>query len=273
MKVSNHRLIMDDGEPVTFTRSPNQSRQIDPEYLVIHYTAGRSAAGSISWLTNPNAKASAHLVIGQDGEITQLVAFNRKAWHAGESRWAGRSGVNNFSIGIELDNPGHLKRQGDGWTNKWNDPVDAGNVVEAAHKNGGSVRGWHAYSGDQLEAVMNVAACLVNHYQLQGIVGHDDIAPNRKIDPGPAFPMESIRSSVMGRMEDAPEIMATSTALNVRSGPGVDFDKLSFSPLAQGTRLEIIGEQGVWRQVDVLDSIDGDTHRTGWVHGHYLARA
>ena len=75
----------------------------------------------------------------------------------------------------------------------------------------------------------------------------------------------------MGRMVDEPDVLATTTVVNIRSGPGVDFDKLTFGPLPAGTRLEIIGEEGVWRHVDLLDSIDGDTHRNGWVHGHYLA--
>ncbi|ETW95662.1 MAG: hypothetical protein ETSY1_29680 [Candidatus Entotheonella factor] len=76
MQVRNHRLHDGDGNPVAFKRSPNQSSGvIVPEYLVIHYTAGSSAAGAISWLTNPKAKASAHLVISRSGEITQLVAL------------------------------------------------------------------------------------------------------------------------------------------------------------------------------------------------------
>ncbi len=115
MKVLNHRLHKDEGTPYDFVRSPNQSDPIEPEYLIMHYTAGRNAQSSINWLVNPQARASAHVVIGADGEITQLVAFNRKAWHAGSSQWAGRIGVNNFSIGIELDNPGALTRRSSGW--------------------------------------------------------------------------------------------------------------------------------------------------------------
>jgi N-acetylmuramoyl-L-alanine amidase len=270
MKIVNHRLVGEDGTNIEFKRSPNQSGEITPEYLVIHYTAGRSAASSINWLLDPLAKASAHLLISRDGSITQLVAFNRKAWHAGVSRWAGRDGLNGFSLGIELDNSGKLERRGGGWSTTWGDAVDACNVIEAAHKNGGSVRGWHAYTGEQLEVLRAVAACLVNRYKLKDVIGHDDIAPSRKSDPGPAFPMHSIRSAVMGRGEEVPEIYRTAAVLNIRSGPGVEHGKLEFGPLPAGTRLEVIAQRGMWRQVDVLDEINGDTHRTGWVHAHYI---
>ena len=108
MKIDNHRLIADNGQPVRYVETPNHGGVMTPEYLVMHYTAGSSAESAVAWLCNPEAKASAHLVIGRDGSITQLAAFNRSAWHAGQSRWAGRNSLNAFSIGIELDNAGKL---------------------------------------------------------------------------------------------------------------------------------------------------------------------
>lgn len=183
--------------------------------------------------------------MGRDGEITQLVAFNRKAWHAGTSRWAGRNGVNAFSIGIELDNPGKLKQQVNGWTSAWGDPVEPINVFESAHKNGGAVCGWHTYSGKQLEVLRHVTACLVNHYGLTDVIGHDDVAPDRKSDPGPAFPMESLQSAVLGREQEQAEIFNTSAVVNIRNGPGVENDKLAFGPLAAGTQVEVIAQSGV----------------------------
>lgn len=270
MKIRNHRLCKSDGTPYTFRRSPNQGGVIKPEYLVMHYTAGRSAQSSINWLVNPDAEASAHLVIGADGEITQLVAFNRRAWHAGRSQWAGRTGLNAFSIGIELDNPGMLTRRGGGWFTVWGDPVDDSDVAEAVHKNGGELRGWHAYRADQLEAAIEAAGLLVRRYGLKGVLGHEDIAPARKIDPGPAFPMDSFRSRVMGREADEPEVFETIVALNIRRGPGAWHEKLSFSPLAAGTRLEVLTQQGAWHLVDVLDPVQDENDVHGWVHGKFI---
>jgi N-acetylmuramoyl-L-alanine amidase len=202
MKIKNHRLCKDDGTQCDFLRSPNQGGPIKPDYLVMHYTAGRNAKSSINWLVNSQARASAHLVISAEGHPTQLVPFNRAAWHAGASRWAGRVGVNSFSIGIELDNPGMLTRRAGSWFTTWGDPVDEENVIEAVHKNGGELRGWHAYSGTQLDAALGIASLLVNHYGLKDVVGHEDIAPGRKVDPGPAFPMDSFKARVIGRNVD-----------------------------------------------------------------------
>ena len=115
MKITDHRLFKDDDAPYPFVGSPNSSGDLTHEYLVMHYTAGRSAEESIKWLANAAAKASAHRVIGRDGSITQLVPFNIKAWHAGISSWEGRSGLNSYSIGIELDNAGRLTRHGSKW--------------------------------------------------------------------------------------------------------------------------------------------------------------
>ena len=94
MKIVNHRLMNDDGTPCPFVESPNIGGEVQHNFLVMHYTAGRSAQESIGWLASPQAKASAHVVIGRDGSITQLVKFDRVAWHAGVRRKKEGSGLN-----------------------------------------------------------------------------------------------------------------------------------------------------------------------------------
>lgn len=115
MKIKRHRLHDDDGRPLEWRPSPNLGDALEPEYLVIHYTAAGSLEGSVSWLVQKDAKASAHVVIGRDGRIVQLVPFDRVASHVGVSQWEGRNGLNQWSIGIELDNAGKLTRQSEGW--------------------------------------------------------------------------------------------------------------------------------------------------------------
>jgi len=110
MKIKNHLL---EGDGIVQKNTPNKGGKIEPKYLIFHYTAGRSAESSINWLCNKKAKASAHLVVGRDGSITQLAPFNVKTWHAGKSHWAGLTGLNSHSIGIELDNAGELSKVGD----------------------------------------------------------------------------------------------------------------------------------------------------------------
>jgi len=201
--VKNHILHLD-GKPVAQRPTPNRGGPLKADYLVMHYTAALSAAGAISWLCNPAAKASAHLVIAQDGTVTQLAPLNVVCWHAGKSTWAKRSGCNSFTIGIELANPGPLNKTAPGYaTAMEHKPVAAKDVILAAHTSGGPVRPWAAYPEAQIAAAVGIAQAIVSTYGLKGIVGHEDIAPGRKTDPGPAFPMASFRARAMGRADTA----------------------------------------------------------------------
>ena len=271
MIIKNHRLYKDETSAVEYLKSPNYQGDIQSlEYLVIHFTAGISAESSISWLTDPRAKASAHLVIGRDGSLTQLVPFNKRAWHAGNSAWASRIGLNSYSIGIELDNAGKLHRVGPQWQTWSGHPIPDAEVVIARHKLETTECGWHAYTQKQLSAALEVASVLVEKYKLLDVVGHDDIAPGRKTDPGPAFPMESFRAHVMGRSEDEETRYRTTTVLNIRSGPGTEFAPLSGSPLPAGTEVVVLKNQGNWRFVDVLPEVNETADLEGWVHGRFL---
>ena len=170
---------------------------------------------------NPTAQASAHLVIAADGAVTQCAPFNVVTWHAGRSQWKGLHGLNQFSIGIEIVNGGRLERRGE----KWTCPVDKvtipdDDVVMAMHKNETQVAAWHEYTSKQLEVSLQIAAALVSHYGLQDVLGHDDISPMRKSDPGPAFPMSSFRAKAMGRKDDTMDEYVTADKLNIRSGAG-----------------------------------------------------
>lgn len=272
MKVSNHRLILDSGSPCSFSATPNIGGKLDPEYLVMHFTAGKNAQQSIDWLCNKAAKASAHLVIGRDGTITQLVPFNRVAWHAGVSSWEGRKGMNQYSIGIELDNAGRLTLQGGKWRAWFGTEITEKDMIEAVHKSESRVSGWQLYTPEQLDAAMEAAAILVDHYDLKDVVGHEDIAPGRKSDPGPAFPMTSFRAHVLGRIADIGILYETTDTLNIRKGPGTGNDPLPGSPLPPGTQLEILEMQGSWAFVDVLSVINGIMDMQGWVHNRYLKR-
>lgn len=203
MKIVDHRLQLDDGAPVAFRPSPNHGGALTPDTLVIHFTAGRTANGSVQWLTNPRARASAHVVIAEDGGLTQLVPFNVIAWHAGRSTWKGRDGLNRYAIGIELANPGNLKRTGSKWRTWFGTEVDSDEVLVARHKNEEVEQGWKVFPTQQLDAALELGILLVSTYGLGEVVGHDDIAPGRKIDPGPAFPIDRYRGLLLGRAEES----------------------------------------------------------------------
>ena len=108
MKIQRHRLT---GTGVSFVESPNHGGSFAsplPDTLVIHFTAGASLNSSVRSLCDPASKASAHAVVGREGAIVQLVPFDVIAWHAGASTLGARTGLNKFSIGIEIDNAGRL---------------------------------------------------------------------------------------------------------------------------------------------------------------------
>lgn len=197
--IRNHLLFSGNAQ-VPFKATTNQGGALRPAYLIMHYTAGTSLSGATSWFSNPAASASAHLTIDYNGKIVQSVAFNKVAWHAGASSWAGISGMNRHSIGIELVNAGKLKRKENGkWENWSGAAIPPARVIVATHKHESSQAGWEAYPQAQLDAAMEVAVALHASYHFLDVLGHDDISPNRKVDPGPAFPMLSFSSKVLGR--------------------------------------------------------------------------
>lgn len=140
--------------------SPNfDNRKAPLSMLVLHYTGMQDAASAIGRLTDPEAKVSAHYVVDEDGRIYRLVDEDKRAWHAGRSWWRGIEDINSASIGIEIVNPGHEF-------------------------------GYHPFPEQQIDALIPLVADIVRRHGLTrgNIVGHSDIAPGRKQDPGELFP-------------------------------------------------------------------------------------
>lgn len=273
MKIINHRLLNDNGTACRYQPSSSVGGVLAAQYLVMHFTAGRDAASSIASLCNKASKASAHVVICRDGSVTQLVPFNRVAWHAGVSRWQGLEGVNRYALGIELDNAGRLDRVGSRWQAWFKASYPDDEVLVANHKNdapGTPPCGWHTYTEVQIAAALEVAGLLVGKYALRDVLGHEDIAPGRKVDPGPDFPMASFRARLFGRDQDTEEVLMTTTALHIRVGAGAAYAALPISPLPPGTRVEALQKQGNWWRVAVLDTVAGDMDVEGWVNSRFL---
>lgn len=125
-----------------------------PDLIVIHYTAMASSAGALSWLCNPQAQVSAHYLIGRKGAVWQMVAESDRAWHAGAGAWNGVDDINSRSIGIEITNTG-------------SEPFPEPQMTALEHLLAGIMRRWSIPP--------------VN------VIGHSDMAPGRKIDPGARF--------------------------------------------------------------------------------------
>lgn len=248
-----------------------------PRIAVIHFTYGGSARSSAEWFRDPrNPGSSAHIVVDRDGHVIQCVPFGKVAWHAGKSRWREMNGLNSHSIGIELANWGYLKKSGSGWSCYTGTRIDE--PFMAIHRNGnpdGSRQplGWEPYPKAQFDAAVEVIRALVRAGAIEEIVGHDDIAPTRKWDPGPAFDMAHFKASVFGgRSSDGGTRMrvAVASGVNLRAGPGTQFAVSALLP--KGTRVEPLAADGAWIEVTVLDAA-GAPDATGWVHGRYVEDA
>jgi len=261
VEIAEHELV-----GVKKSRALAVGEVIEPWLLVIHYTANQSATETVSWFQSPQSHVSAHLVVDFAGAITQMVPFNRRANHAGKSRWRDKEGCNAFSIGIEIVNPGPLRRRADGSFVDFNGKSWDGKVVEARHKNGNAdFRFWAEYTAEQVATVREACLAIVKAYGVREIVGHEDIAPTRKFDPGPAFPLQLLSSITSPRSEDGADAYEATSVLNVRSGAGVEFAKVEGSPLQPGQRVQVIEVDGSWWHVRTSDA-----ELEGWVASHFL---
>ncbi len=146
--------------------SPNFNDRRDskkPCYIILHYTDTKDTVEALSYLCNPEAEVSSHYVIEQDGNILQLVDEEKRAWHAGKSEWKGETDMNSVSIGIELVNPGHTY-------------------------------GLEPFPDIQIEKLIILCKQIMTRWGIppENVLGHEDIAPGRKIDPGPLFPWQTL---------------------------------------------------------------------------------
>lgn len=273
MKIIKHLLK---GEGINFIKSPNHGGKLEneqPDSIVIHYTAGGSAEGAIKSLCNPGRKASAHVVISRDGAVTQLVPFDTIAWHAGKSSFDGRESFNKFSVGIEMDNAGKLEKTEAGFTSWFGRDYPANEVIHATHRNKSEAAYWHKYTEEQIAETFELCSILMQTYPIKLVVGHEEISPSRKIDPGPAFPLDKLRDRLIVRdraEEGADEEViisgrigiVTASRLNIRSEPRRGASTVR-PPLPLGMILDIVEESNGWYNVDV--------RTRGWVSKEYVS--
>ena len=271
MEIKDHFIS---GENVKqFIKSPNHSGEFEkgmPDTIVLHYTAGPYKP-AINTLTNPRVRASAHLIIDRDGSVTQLIPFNLIAWHAGKSSYGNRVGLNKYSIGIEIVNSGPLTKSGNVYRSWFGSAFNPSDVIEATHRNETKPRYWHTYTEEQILAVQEICRMLIDLYEVKFLLGHEEIAPMRKFDPGPAFPLDRLRSKLLSEnrhSNDAAELpelgRVSANVLNIRESPTNDGKKVAM-PLTKGTKVKIIDEANGWYKVS--------TEIEGWVFAKYIDNA
>lgn len=155
--------------------SPNfDDRTLPISMLVLHYTGMENGAVAVERLCDAEAKVSAHYVVHETGEIQQLVSEEKRAWHAGVGEWRGVKNINSASIGVEIVNGGH------------NVPLPDG--------------GLPPFPDVQIHAVIALCKAIIERYAIQpwNVMGHSDLAPERKEDPGEHFPWAGLAAAGIG---------------------------------------------------------------------------
>ncbi|KXF92105.1 N-acetylmuramoyl-L-alanine amidase [Phaeobacter inhibens] len=192
---------------MSYTSARHIGARMSPSIVVLHDTASTLDKGSAAgYLRDNNAKVSVHFVVELDGSVVQQVPVNRVANHAGRSAYHGRKGCNQFSIGIELVNPGRMteinRETALTWYGKTLDR-DAYQIIEAQTPEHGHGL-WMAYPEPQIAALLVLLEFLFAEVEtLEDITTHWYISPGRKVDTNPLFPLDHIRSVVLGRDDPA----------------------------------------------------------------------
>lgn len=168
----------------------NRAGGVKPSMLILHYTDMKTGKEALDRLCDPKAEVSSHYFIEESGKIRQLVADDKRAWHAGKSFWDGETDINSYSIGIEIVNPGHTC-------------------------------GYREFPEKQIRAVIKLCKKLVKKYGIApaNVLAHSDIAPERKLDPGELFPWQRLAESGIGLWSD-PNDMDAEAAQDVLRSPG-----------------------------------------------------
>jgi N-acetylmuramoyl-L-alanine amidase len=220
--------------------SPNfDTRTAPPDMVVLHYTGMPTGEEALSRLRDPEAKVSAHYLIEEDGRAFALVPEERRAWHAGVSFWKGQQNLNGVSIGIELVNPGH----------DW---------------------GYRAFPDAQIATLTDLLTGIRERWAVADshIVGHSDIAPDRKVDPGELFPWKRLAETGFGLWAEPSAAPGAPMRLGEK-GPAVfalqagltrlGYDSAPSGLYDEATALTITAFQRHWRPAGVDGAADGET--------------
>ena len=231
---------------LTFIDRPTPNfdhRRSPPDMIILHYTGMETGEAALERLCDPKARVSAHYVVEEDGRIFRLAPEERRCWHAGISHWRGEEELNHVSVGIEIVNPGH----------EW---------------------GYRAFPEAQVQAVIALVADIRTRWTVPNdrIIGHSDVAPDRKEDPGELFPWKRLAEAGHGLwFEPAIERIA---ALGPPIGPGEEglgvvviqagLKRLGYGleqtgVYGEATRLTVAAFQRHWRQDNVDGIADGET--------------
>ena len=239
---------------------------IEPTIIVLHDTAGSLRKhSSRNYLADNPSNVSIHFVVERDGEVSQLVDTSIKAYHAGRSSYMGRRNCNDFSVGIEIVNPGKLEAYGmnlnksSSWFGAVFDNEAEGIVRKKTEAHGDGY--WMPYTEAQLESVEKLCEIIMKSHDIVDVVTHWMISPGRKTDTNPLFPLDALRSRLFGREEprssDREYVLALthtpSAGLNFRLWPKIVRGNV-IRALAHNTAVKVISSEVIegrgWSRIE-----------------------
>jgi len=216
--------------------SPNfndRSSDTPVDLLILHYTGMKTAEDALQRLCDPASKVSAHYTIDEDGTIYRHVPEEKRAWHAGRSYWAGATDINGRSVGIEIVNPGHDF-------------------------------GYREFPEPQIASVIDLGRAILARHGMRpaGVLGHSDVAPLRKIDPGELFPWKRLAAAGLGIWAEGPRLdISRSIQIPEMQADlaAIGYDCPPTGVLDDATRAAIAAFQRHWRPGLVTGIPDGET--------------
>jgi N-acetylmuramoyl-L-alanine amidase len=193
--------------------SPNFGPRRDgvrPDMIVLHYTGMETGEAAEAWLCDPASEVSSHYLVHEDGRIVQMVRESDRAWHAGKSSWRGITDINSQSVGIEIVNPGHGL-------------------------------GYPKFRKAQILAVIELCRGIAERHGMRPemIVGHSDVAPGRKVDPGEKFPWRLLARHGIGRFVEPARLRGG--AISALGESGAPVEELQSMLALYGYGVEITG--------------------------------
>lgn len=212
--------------------SPNHNERTLPiSMVVLHYTEMKPVETALERMCDPAASVSAHYCITEEGEVIRLVPEDRRAWHAGASYWRGIPDVNSASIGIELDHPGHGL-------------------------------GYRSFAEAQIDALIPLLARIVKDYDIPraNVVGHSDVAPMRKIDPGELFPWERLAEYRL--CLPRPQCLAAGDPFHNEGAFFLALERFGYDITDQRKAVEAFERR--WRPEHITGVVDGEIAAILW---------
>lgn len=270
----DHMLITEDNRRIKFIAAHEKNfdadGKLEPRFVVIHFTTGTNMMSTVHTFLNPENGVSTHLLVGRSGQVIQFVPFDKIAFHCGLSTWEGERFLNRFSIGIEVDNAGYLRKSARGYTSRGK-LIPEDQYEFRRHWKEQGVRAWQTFTDEQIKVVEKIVQALKNKYPtIEEIVGHDMVNLINRLDPGPLYPLGELREAILGDPQQEIKAYRTTELCPIYVNIGYEPPKVlphpDFGELPKNSNVRVKEVYDHWSKVRVKQSKKNSLReKEGWV--------